>query len=777
MKAIYIFLLVIFAFGYPFSIEAQAQSVRVKAHQKISDTQGNFTGEIRSFDLFGTKVVNLGDMNGDGITDLGIGTHDDDGGYDRGALWILFMKADGTVLSQQKISDTEGGFTGELDDQDVFGGGGITSLGDLDGDGMTDLAVGAPGDDDGGGINHGAIWILFLNRDGTVKSHQKISDTSGNLNVDLQDFDILMNPTNIGDLNGDGVVDLATGSWRKNKLWILFLNRDGTVKAHQVIGAGEGGFTGTLKQDDGFGHDVTYIGDVNMDGNADIIVGALGDTDGATPGLARGAAWIIFLNKNGTVKGQQKISQTEGGFNDVLVDGQAFGTSVTGLGDLNADGIPDVAVGARNRVTDFHPNTGDAWILFLNKDGTVKASQKIREGVGGFTGDLDSGDDFGSGIAGIGDLNRDGVPDLAVAALADDDGGTNRGAVWIMFLDVPAVHDFTLIDASTDQPVAGYDPIPEGAILNLKKLPRSMNIKANTSGPVESVRFSFAGDNNFRTENVAPYALFGDTNGDYLEGRLRLGPQKIIAFPFTEDHALGESGNRARLSFTVVRDQTGMAVTGFVLVDVDTGSDIRRLEDGETIDLNALPPHLTIRAEVAGPVESVRFMLEPRFYRRVDNEIPYTLWDDATSRFASGRLRLTAYPFSKARGQGDVGSPLSITMNIENGAAASMHQRMNRPDDASLTLQGTPEAFGLDASYPNPFNPVTTIQFAVPVQAQVKLTVYDMLGREVELLIDGVVAAGIHEVDFKADQLPSGTYLYRLDTPEGSFSRTMLLLK
>ncbi len=83
----------------------------------------------------------------------------------------------GWVLSHQKINETEGGFTGTLDDRDFFGTS-VASLGDLDGDGVGDLAVGARGDSDGG-LDRGAVWVLFLNTDGTVKSHQKINDTKG----------------------------------------------------------------------------------------------------------------------------------------------------------------------------------------------------------------------------------------------------------------------------------------------------------------------------------------------------------------------------------------------------------------------------------------------------------------------------------------------------------------------------------------------------------------------------------------------------------------------
>ncbi len=87
----------------------------------------------------------------------------------------------GTVLSHQKISDTQGGFTGVLDDSALFSGQ-MASLGDLDGDGLTDLAVGAPRDDDGG-FNRGAVWVLFL--DGSPNC---AADLDGDGDADADDF-------------------------------------------------------------------------------------------------------------------------------------------------------------------------------------------------------------------------------------------------------------------------------------------------------------------------------------------------------------------------------------------------------------------------------------------------------------------------------------------------------------------------------------------------------------------------------------------------------------
>src|SRR5690606_5094582 len=149
---------------------------------------GGFTGTLEDGDTFGSAITSLGDLDGDGAPDLAVGAvGDDDGGANRGAVWVLFMNANGTVRAHQKVSDTEGGFTGALDNSDRIGRA-VASLGDLDGDGVPDLAVGATGDDDGGNAR-GAVWVLFMNANGTVRAHQKVSSTEGGFTGVLDDLD------------------------------------------------------------------------------------------------------------------------------------------------------------------------------------------------------------------------------------------------------------------------------------------------------------------------------------------------------------------------------------------------------------------------------------------------------------------------------------------------------------------------------------------------------------------------------------------------------------
>ena len=197
---------------------------------KISFTDGNFNGDLHDGDRFGTSIANMGDLDGNGLSDLVVGAPgDDDGGTDRGAVWILLMSSNGSVNAEYKISQSQAQFDGTLADDDQFGNA-VSNLGDLNNDGVTDLGVAASHSDDGG-LDRGAFWVLFLRDDYTVISTSRISDTSGNFNETLNDDDRFGSAlVSLGDLNGDGTIDLASGGnlnddggTDRGALWILFM--------------------------------------------------------------------------------------------------------------------------------------------------------------------------------------------------------------------------------------------------------------------------------------------------------------------------------------------------------------------------------------------------------------------------------------------------------------------------------------------------------------------------------------------------------------------------
>ncbi|MCI0451540.1 MAG: FG-GAP-like repeat-containing protein, partial [Candidatus Latescibacteria bacterium] len=352
-----------------------------------------------------------------------------------------FHPVDATVGFFQKISDTQGNFTAPLDDDDRFGIS-IAPLGDLDGDGVDDIAVGAYLDQFYGARN-GAVYVLLLNADGTVKSHVKIGAGQSGFTGDLSFWDEFgISVTAIGDLDDDGVVDIAVGARLDDDsvlgadmgadvgaVWILFLNTTGTVKAHQKISAHHGGFGSGLDDADWFGSKGAALGDVDGDGVEDLAVSATQDDDGGTN---RGAVWVLHLNTNGTVKSKQKISSTQGGFAGALDDGDFFGAGLASIGDFDGDGVLDLAVGATFD-DDGGTDHGAVWILFRNLDGTVKAHQKISDTEGGFTGVLEYDDRFG--VVELLGTDCTGATMLAVGAALDDDGGTDHGAVWLLRLN------------------------------------------------------------------------------------------------------------------------------------------------------------------------------------------------------------------------------------------------------------------------------------------------------------------------------------------------------
>jgi hypothetical protein len=449
---------------------ARAQTGTVLSFQKISSTQGGFAGPIHDFDEFGTSAAALGDLDGAGpsVIAMAVGVpFDDDGGGNRGAVYIQFLSSTGAVLSSQKISSLAGGFAGPLDNNDEFGTS-VTSLGDLDGPGPSvgAIAVGAPGDDDGG-TDRGAVYILFLSSAGTVLSSQKISATAGSFTATLHDADEFGGSlTKVGGLNvfGKTVATLAVGAASdddggvdRGAVYILFLDKAGLVQSFQKISSTQGGFAGTLHNADSFGSAVAYLGDLDGAGPSvsALAVDAVADDDGGTD---RGAIWVLFLSRTGIVLSFQKISSLSGNFAGPLDNLDEFGGSLVNLGDMDGAGA-GVTTLCASAVGDDDGggDRGAVYLLHLSSTGTVASFSKISGTAGGFAGPLDNADAFGSATAFLGNLDGAGPSGvaLAVGATGDDDGGTDRGAMYVLFLAGPATTDVPAGPATTSAGLLG----------------------------------------------------------------------------------------------------------------------------------------------------------------------------------------------------------------------------------------------------------------------------------------------------------------------------------
>lgn len=309
-------------------------------------------------------------------------------------------------------------------------GRGLAAIGDLDGDGITEIVASAPSD------GTGALWILFMSHEGKIRQKKKIA--SG-----INGFEGISTPGGgfgsrieaAGDWDKDGIPDILVaepkaklGVIEYGAVWLLLLQADGSVKSHYFYSGRTPGIMGQLVKDQLFGSDIALLKDMDGDGVDEWAVGSPMD-----PEKGKGNVWIIFPDKTGQIKKTVIIETGSGGFAGNLTRGDQFGISVESLGDLNQDGVADLAVGAMlDDEAGF--NKGAVWMLFLNSDGSVKNHQKIISNQNGFSGYIDLDDRWGTSLALLGDMNGDTIPDLAVSAYSDDDGGKDKGAVYVLYL-------------------------------------------------------------------------------------------------------------------------------------------------------------------------------------------------------------------------------------------------------------------------------------------------------------------------------------------------------
>lgn len=316
----------------------------------------------------------------------------------------------------------------------------VAGAGDVNGDGIADLLIGAPFANSNGSLS-GSSYVLFGRVDGFVASLD-LSVLDGSNGFRLTGAAALnqsgYSVAGAGDINDDGFDDLLIGA--------PFADSSGSSNGSSYVVFGRNSFPanfslGALDGSDGFrmegaagyyfsGGSVAAVGDINSDGVDDLIVGAIYPFP---KGDFPGRSYVVF-GHGGSFAASVDLGALDGddGFVlDGLESGAQSRLAVAGAGDLNADGVDDLVVGASlASPNDFA--SGSTYVVF-GHGGAFPGSVQLNllDGHDGFRVDgIAMGQFCGLSVAGIGDINADGIDDLAMGKTGD---GTSAGSTYVLF--------------------------------------------------------------------------------------------------------------------------------------------------------------------------------------------------------------------------------------------------------------------------------------------------------------------------------------------------------
>ncbi|MET9769460.1 FG-GAP-like repeat-containing protein [Streptomyces sp. NPDC006415] len=358
-------------------------SAGVSAGRTQIVTQGSpgVPGALEENDEFGSALA-TGDLDGDGYTDIVAGTPDEKVGSDvaGGAVTVLWGSKSG-IVGGTDLPDPAPTKHDRFGDRLV--------VGDFDGDGNPELAVGTSSND---------VWIFGAISRGGAEDRRRLTTAIAPGSSDYY------RALAAGDFDGDGRDDLVVGGR---------YDEDGSYGGASLVYAGALGDPAVLPAD---AH-AAATGDFDADGRDDLIVGSPDDNSvtvyaGAAAGLS--------------TSGRRTLTQDSPGVPGATEPGDTFGEAVA-VGDIDGDGFADAAVGVEFETIGSVPNAGGVVVLRGSAEGlTGVGSQAVHQGTAGVPGANEPYDRFGASVR-LTDTNGDARADLAVGAPMED---TSNGALW-----------------------------------------------------------------------------------------------------------------------------------------------------------------------------------------------------------------------------------------------------------------------------------------------------------------------------------------------------------
>jgi len=348
--------------------------------------------------LFGKSAATAGDINGDGYSDIIIGAPDyDNGQFDEGCVYLYYGGANGPSQAPDWVYETN--ISGAGDGQAV------STAGDVNGDGYSDVLVGMPNIQNGAN-NFGRVLVYYGSETGLEATPVIIESNAAPCS-----FGSCVAPA--GDVNGDGYADIIVGAKRYKSLQ----TEEGAVFVYHGSDTGisttwswskTGGQEGAH-----LGHSAYTAGDINKDGYSDIIIGARYYDVTLT---REGRAWVFLGSETG-------LEATYCWSGDGPGNLAYFGNSVCTAGDVNGDGYSDIVVGAPGYSND-ETGEGAAMVYYSTGSGFATTPDFTYEPDAEFSY-------LGDCVSTAGDVDGDGYADIIVGAYYYSNNEEWEGAAYI----------------------------------------------------------------------------------------------------------------------------------------------------------------------------------------------------------------------------------------------------------------------------------------------------------------------------------------------------------
>ncbi len=613
-------------------------------------------------DNFGWSVSGVGDMNGDGIDDLLVGAPASPAiaGF-AGRAFLFFGPLSGDLVSTDAdvIFNPEGAFG------DNFGIS-VTNAGDVNNDGNNDILIGARSSD-AGGIQSGKAYLY----NGPFSAGTIEADDADAVFVGSAFDELGWSTAPAGDVNNDGFGDILLGG--PNALGslgrvLLFL---GPLSGMHTPANADASIRGEIS-DERLGSSVAGAGDVNNDGFDDLLIGQFSPLVGVRNA---GRALLFYGPVSGALIASSADAQIVGEVTD-----DRLGISVSPAGDINEDGNADLLIGADQF---WSGNRGKAYMFLGPLSGIVSAgnADAIIRGER-------NGDQFGTVVNSAGDINGDQIPDLLVGAT---NGGESDAGSGYLFLG----------------PIRGSVAVSDAHVI-----------------------FSESSGGGWFGNSIAPGGDLDDDGANDIVVGAPLssfsGADAGRAYVFSiSDEIQCEDISRIRAKCRT----NGKMVIGINLVPGSghDGKILHLLVDG------------TLAVDVTIVVDQARV------------EVLATGGDEHT-------VELLNPP--------DCIDPLEVECSEDEDLVS-----------VDPNVESIPGSTTLLQNYPNPFNPETEIRYSVSEDGPVTLKLYDVIGREVKTLVDEFQPAGWHAIRLNATGLAGGMYYYRLRYNDVVLTKALVLIK